>query len=422
MDITEALLLAKEQKQNHIALRADLNRDFPTMMRALKIIDLDYSEAKKHKGYNLVKRENKKLGYVYYVRYSHKGKMLPTKWNTHTNLHSEAVKFAVENKERLVENYLREHDTKAYELFEKFYASGSPYLASEKMRNRPLAPSVQRRYFYVITKKYIPYLKEQKIVAYEGVTVKVLNDFQDSLLASGIKPQSVNDSFSALKRIYAYMERKELIGVNPCRNLSAIPVQKGDRKARGCLEIEKIKGIFNTNWQDKTEYMLALLVYTMGMRNSEIKRINMKDIIKIENCRFIDVKKSKTSNGIRLIPLHDFVYKKLAAYAAEKDLPFTDVPNRYFTLANIELGRRLKLDEEKLKEENITYYSGRHFWKTMMNCEGLGDSVEELFMGHKVSADVGKLYNHRDKVGKKNIANKARLMFSILDRCIFAKL
>jgi hypothetical protein len=37
-------------------------------------------------------------------------------------------------------------------------------------------------------------------------------------------------------------------------------------------------------------------------------------------------------------------------------------------------------------------------------------------MGHKVSNDVAKLYNHRDKQGKKLMLKKAKQVFSILDK------
>jgi hypothetical protein len=53
-----------------------------------------------------------------------------------------------------------------------------------------------------------------------------------------------------------------------------------------------------------------------------------------------------------------------------------------------------------------------------MNSEDLGD-VEEVFMGHKVSTDVAKLYNHRDKQGKERFIKKAKKVFAILDKRIF---
>ena len=63
--------------------------------------------AKKPKGYSLTKVANKKLGYVYYVRYTKDGKLVPTRWSTHTNNFEAATKFAVENKETLLSGYFQ---------------------------------------------------------------------------------------------------------------------------------------------------------------------------------------------------------------------------------------------------------------------------------------------------------------------------
>jgi integrase len=162
------------------------------------------------------------------------------------------------------------------------------------------------------------------------------------------------------------------------------------------------------------------------MRNCEIKRIKLEDIQAIDGCRFVSVKKSKTPNGVRLAPVHDFVYRKLKAWAVKNRKDSHNLLFDYrnagpFNFANNELARMLKVSDEELESENITFYSGRHYWKTLMNAEGLGEDIEEIFMGHKVVSNVAKLYNHRDKQGKKMLAKKAAQVFSILDRCIFTK-
>lgn len=54
-----------------------------------------------------------------------------------------------------------------------------------------------------------------------------------------------------------------------------------------------------------------------------------------------------------------------------------------------------------------------------MNAGGLGADAEEVFMGHRVTNDMAKLYNHRDAAGKTLIAQKAREVFSILDKRLF---
>jgi integrase len=84
--------------------------------------------------------------------------------------------------------------------------------------------------------------------------------------------------------------------------------------------------------------------------------------------------------------------------------------------AALDMAGMLKADAGERK--GVTFYSGRHYWKTLMNAGGLGD-VEEYFMGHKVSGDVSKRYNHLDRQGRERIVEKAREVFGILDKRLF---
>jgi hypothetical protein len=54
-----------------------------------------------------------------------------------------------------------------------------------------------------------------------------------------------------------------------------------------------------------------------------------------------------------------------------------------------------------------------------MSSEGLGNDIEEYFMGHTVSSDVAKLYNHKDRQGKRKLLEKTKKVFAILDKRIF---
>jgi integrase len=169
------------------------------------------------------------------------------------------------------------------------------------------------------------------------------------------------------------------------------------------------------------------LIYTTGLRNSEINRIKVQDIVQINRTWWIDVKESKTRSGVRMVPLHPVVlehlqhYMKIKKKADPDDFVFHTgkrLHDTVFVEACATLGARLKVTPEELAVENITFYSGRHYWKTLMNAHDLGD-VEECFMGHKVSTDVAKRYNHRDKQGQKRLASKAREVFKILDKTLF---
>jgi integrase len=104
----------------------------------------------------------------------------------------------------------------------------------------------------------------------------------------------------------------------------------------------------------------------------------------------------------------------------EKDFIFEGgfVKADEFKSSCILLGKKLGYTEEELEGMNIRFYSGRHFFKTMMSAGGLGEDAEELFMGHSVSQDVKKRYNHKNKIGKENLEGKIRTMFEIIQNTL----
>jgi integrase len=121
------------------------------------------------------------------------------------------------------------------------------------------------------------------------------------------------------------------------------------------------------------------------------------------------------------VPLHDYVYKALKDFAVtnkqdKSGYIFNPLRRGAYSRAVTELGKLVGMDTADLKKENITFYSGRHYWKTLMNAEGLGDDVEEVFMGHWVNNTVAETYNHRDTRGTDMLVKKAKKAFAILDK------
>jgi integrase len=249
-----------------------------------------------------------------------------------------------------------------------------------------------------------------------------MSKFQNELLASGLKPQTINRYMIGIRTIFDHMVRDGYMAENILNRVDSLKTKPGDCKVVGCYEVGKPDSVFNETWTDELSYMLNLLIYSTGIRNNEIVNIKRSDIITVNSCRFIDVKKSKTENGVRFAPLHESVYEKLTAWAEKnnikEDAPLFPARPYAFTKAYLLLGKKLGFDKAGLKAQNIGFYSGRHYWKTLMNANGLGD-IEEYFMGHKVSKDVAERYNHRDKQGRKRLLAKAREMSRILDKTLF---
>ncbi|GAB6392247.1 MAG: site-specific recombinase, phage integrase family [Treponematales bacterium] len=154
-----------------------------------------------------------------------------------------------------------------------------------------------------------------------------------------------------------------------------------------------------------------------------LKELSMVTV-SLEDCHFIDVRISKTRNGLRRRPLHGFIHGKLAGYLTERgvkpdELIFPMINGRDFRKAYLAIGTRLGKSVGELEAGNISFYSGRHFWKTMMNAGGLGEDAEEYRMGHAVPGEAAKVYNHRDKQGREIMPAKTREAFAILDEYLF---
>jgi len=405
------------------SIKSYFTSNFPKTYRALQILDEEYTKPKRRKGFNLVLRGN-----IFYARFSHNGKTLPTKFCTHTGNMVEAEQYAIKNKERLIERYLAKKDGRIYKFLSEFFKN-----ETEIPEAKDISEKCRRDYDNKINKYFIPFLKQERIILYDQVKKTTLIKYQDYVLSGQIinlegkmkdkpiKPQSVIKYMNPVKKIFEYLTRTGIIDDNVAEIVKRLPVSVNDVKIRGCYEIDKLKGVFNKRWKDERSYILCLIIYITGMRNSEIRKICINDIIKIENCRFIKIKESKTINGQRLVPIHEILYRKLKAWAYKKKKTylFEDCTHIIFNEANEHLASMLNVSKEQLKKENISFYSGRHFFKTLMNAEGLGEEIEELFMGHKVAGDVKRSYNHRDKQGKERLLKKARQAVSIIDHCIF---
>jgi integrase len=432
-------LIESEEEVYLNKTRAEWRGKSPELFAALQAMDVKvtaHSDAQKNpKRYSLSKRPSKKYGFLYYVRYIDNGKLVPSKWCAHTNILHEAEEFARANRARILREYYSKHaergaDGGLHEILEGYYKAGSPYLEKDKSRCRSICEKTRSVYCHFMKEKFIRYLQERGVNSFERIDPPAIANFQDHLLASGLKPQTINRYLSGVNYAFNQLLMKGVIKENPFDRVKSLKIDpKSEKKRGGCLEINAVKGIFNEEWEDNMSYLICLMIYATGMRNSEIEKVKGDDIINIGGTYFIDIKESKSENGIRLVPLHGFVYEAIQRRVKRTgkkgdDYIFSDHggPNQstLYNKANALLGEKLKLSGGDLKKQKITFYSGRHFWKTVLNSEELGEDIEEFFMGHKVSGDVAKNYNHKDKRGRDKLLEKAREIFAILDKKLFA--
>ena len=376
--------------------------------------------------YSLVTRYGKK-GKTYYVRYFRDNKMIPSQWSTGTADYGEAALFARSNKEKILNKYSNRREGKVlYSVLRNYYTRGSPYLIIDVARGRKINETSRQTLHGFVVNTFIPFLLKNRIKEFSEIKPVVMGRFQNYLLLEkGLLPQSINRQVSGIKAIFSHLFMTGVIEQNIIKDI--VPLRSLSNKIRGCYSMEELVGIFKKQWNDKMSYLLCSLVYSAGLRNSEIQNLTAKDIIARGGIYFLNITKSKTNAGVRIIPLHPKIRKTLEEWIDEKHL---SGENRLFVKndrqrifkttrkANITMGSILNKTPEELKADNITFYSGRHFYKTMLNLYDLGD-IEELFMGHKVNKDVSERYNHKDKRGEKELLREAERAIEIIDKSLF---
>jgi hypothetical protein len=256
---------------------------------------------------------------------------------------------------------------------------------------------------------------------WDGITFSSLTG-----IAGGLR-KIVNRYTGCVNAVFDHLVRKGVIEENPFAKITKLKSKAGSCAVRDCYAVDDVTGVFGKSWPDKLSRLLCMIIHTANLRNSDIEKLQVKDIIKIDRYYFFNVRSSKTENGVRVVPIHPVLYESLQKFISDNTKQPEDYifsasgkPNQsaLYRRANADTGAVMGFTEAELKERFITFYSGRHYWKTLMNSEDLGE-IEEYFMGHKVSNEVRKRYNHRDRQGKRILMKKTKELIDILDRRLF---
>jgi integrase len=170
-------------------------------------------------------------------------------------------------------------------------------------------------------------------------------------------------------------------------------------------------------------------------------KIQFNDIEKINDLYFLYVRGTKSKNAKRKVAIHNALYKALKNYVKEKGIEdgkpiFKGLYNDVFRQASFQMGSILGYNEDQLLEKGICFYSGRHFFKSILaigNLEKIGDiplDFQELFMGHPFREERIKdnesgikeySYKHLDSesIGNELLYRKGKEVIKVLDYFFF---
>ena len=140
-------------------------------------------------------------------------------------------------------------------------------------------------------------------------------------------------------------------------------------------------------------YIILILIYT-GMRIGELINLKNEDINLKEN--ILQVKVSKTSNGIRMIPISSKIILLFSENMKNDQIYFVkgDTTEQ---LSYSTFKPRFNKLLQKLGIEKHTIHDTRHTFATLMNNANVNSTSIVKLIGHSNFLTTENIYTHKDK-------------------------
>jgi len=231
------------------------------------------------------------------------------------------------------------------------------------------------------------------------------------LLETGIENRSVNRKISSLKTFYKFLQKIEQIKENPLDQHRSLKTQKKVLVPFSQKEMENILELFqdqNLNiYNNALENLIIELLYTTGMRRSELIGLQLQDV----NMEGKLIKVLGKRNKERYIPLLDQTILIIKEYLEFRTRLKTDVLNLIITQKGKPLNDSLVY---KIVKKNMTLVSTkekrsphvlRHAFATHLLDEGSDLNTVKELLGHSSLAST-QVYTHTSLERLKEVYKK----------------
>lgn len=387
-------------------LKAIKASDNQTIINENQIKKDTESKAERRKKFSLFQRNGNPVYYVEYrIKNGNETKIV--KRSTTKTDKDEAQKWALENMSSIIKEYEKKQHSLETILLD-YYQADSEYLKNDNHTRKELTNEERVKYMNAMKTKIIPFFKSKGIYAPYQVDKTYLEELRLHLLKNGkannegLSAKSANTYMSALRRVFNQLTLERVIERNPFSDgLDKISRETTSKKKGSFTEIE-MKQFLRNEWEEENYnlYMLCVVGYYTGLRNEEIIAIQPEDIFSPkEGYYFLKVRGTKTENAERYVPVCDFLLTKINEYIEKNNiqngqqiLNYKVRMDRDFHSAYVLLGKKLGYTEELMKEKNITFYSLRHLYKTILTSVISDNQLVEYFMGHSEGRDVRRSY------------------------------
>ncbi len=223
-----------------------------------------------------------------------------------------------------------------------------------------------------------------------------LSDYQNIFDNSGKNAPMLKKLKTALSLMYGFAVKHEIVSESKKNMISAIEIKAGNPNKSGHIAFtnEEIKILWKHSDDEKVQ--LTLMLIYGGYRISEFCGIE-KSQVNLEK-QYVNILDSKTSNGIRTVPIADKVlpfytnlmrsnnYKYLLTNTKGKQIYYENYYNVYWNPLM-----------DSLKSESIgkhRVHDTRHTTVTLLTAAQVDERFIAKIIGHSQKSLAQKIYSH----------------------------
>ena len=242
------------------------------------------------------------------------------------------------------------------------------------------------------------YCLDQKITVWRKLKTHHLRTYTAKIFSRGLGPRSIQRRLSGIRSFMNYLLREGLIKTNPAND---VKTPKAPKRLPNVLDVDQINQLLNiteTNPISLRDKAILELLYSSGLRLSELVNLNPIDLNLKDKSLIVTGKSRKT----RLIPIGKKAIKAISRWlAVRSQLAKIDEEALFVGTKGDRLGQRAiqaritHWGKKNGIQQGVYPHLLRHSFATHL-LEASGDlrAVQEL-LGHK-DISTTQIYTHLD--------------------------
>lgn len=258
--------------------------------------------------------------------------------------------------------------------------------------------SIERNYSSNTVKAYLNDITSFNIFIKKDLTKIDSTDIRNYLkYINNLSARTITHNLSSLKSFYNYLERIELIAINP---VNEIDRPKLEQKIPTYLTIEEVSKLLDIKIENEfnaRDKAILELLYSSGIRISELTNMELSNI-DLDECLIRIMGKGSKE---RIVPLGDYAINALSDYINnyrpllnKKNTSYVFLNNRGGKLSRQFIFKTIKNEcTKKGIKKSVSPHTLRHTFATHLLKNGADLRIIQELLGHE-NLSTTQIYTH----------------------------